>query len=230
MVVHACTNPMKRLSCDTGITGDVQWRAWMVAGFVHDNSLIGNGEVANPKTSLAAITLHDITILAHVISFHPLPLGCFQLCACMRRAVVLKEAKTCVCIVNILHRWHMIIIYNPFEYGYGSKAQLPSLWRACCEVCPSAWKPACCRYFPSLASGSQNLPGRKKRSAWTSSCLTLSQMASVEKIRGWLEVNEVRGTKLESCKALTSDITFAMLLLSDDVLNARLSLDMNFCL
>ena len=65
--------------------------------------------------------------------------------------------------------------YNPYGYGYGSQAQPPSLWQACSQVCPSVWKPACCHYFPSLASGSQNLLGRKKRSAWTSSCLTSSR-------------------------------------------------------
>lgn len=138
------------------------------------------GLAAKPKTTLPPLQsmtlLHDITTWTHFISFHPLLRGVSK---CVDDAVVLWEVKTCVCIVNIVYRWHVIIIYNPYGYGYGSQAQPPSLSRACSQVCPSVWKPACCRYFPSLASGSQNLPGRTKRSAWTSSCLTSQQMACV---------------------------------------------------
>ena len=117
-------------------------------------------------------SLHELISSHFIRSFGVFP-------SVWMHAVVLREVKTCVCIVNIVHRWHVIIIYNPYGYGYGSQAQPPSLSRACSQVCPSVWKPACCRYFPSLASGSQNLPGRTKRSAWTSSCLTSQQMACV---------------------------------------------------
>ena len=151
----------------------------MVVGFAHDNSLIGNGEVAKPKSTLPPLQsmtlLHDITIWTHFISFHPLLRGvskCLDACGSAKGSQNMRMYRE-------FYIWHVIIIYNPYGYGYGSQAQPPSLSRACSQVCPSVWKPACCRYFPSLASGSQNLPGRTKRSAWTSSCLTSQQMACV---------------------------------------------------